>query len=113
MAIQHPGLGRIKWSPISGILDADRAWWGDPLVDWTMFVLAMASPENHPGHARFWRAYGQPEQTPETAFRQAVYEAMHIGTAMSWASRHGDEDTVQRGKGDMREVIEKLKPYRK
>ena len=93
---------------ISGILDADRAWWGDPLADWTMFVLAMASPENHPGHARFWQAYGQPDQTPETAFRRAVYEAMHIGTAMSWASRHGDDDTVQRGKRDLQVVIKKL-----
>jgi aminoglycoside phosphotransferase (APT) family kinase protein len=98
---------------ITGILDADRAWWGDPLADWTMFVLAMAAPENHPGHARFWEVYGQPEQTPEIAFRQAVYEAMHIGTAMSWASRHSDDDTVQRGKRDLQEVIKKLGAYGK
>lgn len=96
---------------ISGILDADRAWWGDPLADWTMFILAMDAPEKHLGHARFWQAYGPLEQTPETAFRQAVYEAMHIGTAMTWASRHRDEDTVQRGKRDLRAVLQRLGAY--
>jgi aminoglycoside phosphotransferase (APT) family kinase protein len=93
---------------ISGILDADRAWWGDPLADWTMFVLAMEAPEKHPGHARFWEAYGKPEQTPEATFRQTVYEAMHIGTAMAWASRHDDVDTVKRGKRDLRAVLKRL-----
>ena len=96
---------------ITGVLDADRAWWGDPLADWTMFVLAMAEQEKHQGHARFWQAYGKPEQTPEIAFRRAVYEAMHIGTAMSWASRHADDDTVERGKRDLRAVIKKLESY--
>jgi aminoglycoside phosphotransferase (APT) family kinase protein len=96
---------------ISGILDADRAWWGDPLADWTMFVLAMAASEKHPGHARFWQSYGAPEQTPETTFRREVYEAMHIGSAMAWASRHGDTDTVQRGKRDLQSVLKRLLSY--
>jgi aminoglycoside phosphotransferase (APT) family kinase protein len=101
----------LEGPTISGILDADRAWWGDPLADWTMFVFAMEAPEKHPGHARFWQAYGAVEQALETAFRQAVYEAMHIGTAMAWASRHGDTDTVQRGKRDLRAVLKRLKSY--
>jgi aminoglycoside phosphotransferase (APT) family kinase protein len=101
----------LEGPTISGILDADRAWWGDPLADWTMFVLAMEAPENHPGHARFWQAYGAPEQRPEAAFRQAVYEAMHIGSAMAWANHHGDTDTVQRGKRDLREVLKRLQSY--
>jgi aminoglycoside phosphotransferase (APT) family kinase protein len=97
---------------ISGVLDTDRAWWGDPLADWTMFVLAMGTrPETQRFHARFWQAYGTVEQTPETAFRQAVYEAMHIGTALVWASQHDDVDTVERGKRDLRAVVERLQPY--
>ncbi len=99
---------------ISGVLDADRAWWGDPLADWTMFVLAMgARPETHQFHARFWQAYGEAEQTPEAAFRQAVYEAMHIGTAVVWASRHDDAETVQRGKRDLHTVVKRLQSHRK
>jgi aminoglycoside phosphotransferase (APT) family kinase protein len=101
----------LEGPTISGILDADRAWWGDPMADWTMFVLAMEAPEKHPGHARFWQAYGAPEQTSETAFRKAVYEAMHIGSAMAWANHHGDVDTVQRGKRDLRAVLKRLQSY--
>jgi aminoglycoside phosphotransferase (APT) family kinase protein len=61
---------RLDGPAIVGILDADRAWWGDPMADWTMFVLAKgATPETRQFHARFWQAYGQPAPTPEMAFR--------------------------------------------
>jgi len=94
---------------IVGILDADRAWWGDPMADWTMFVLAKgATPETQQFHARFWQAYGQPEPTPGTAFRNAVYEALNVGTALAWAARHDDTDTVRRGKRDLRAVAATL-----
>jgi aminoglycoside phosphotransferase (APT) family kinase protein len=99
---------------ISGVLDADRGWWGDPLADWPMFVLAMsARPQTQRLHARFWQGYGAVDQTPERAFRQAVYEAMHIGTALVWASHHDDADTVERGKRDLGAVVKRLQPYRK
>jgi len=94
---------------IVGILDADRAGWGDPMADWTMFVLAMsASSEAQPFHNAFWRGYGEVEQTAGTAFRKAVYEAMHIGSAMTWAVRNHDDDTVERGKRDLRAVAMNL-----
>jgi len=88
---------------IVGILDADRAWWGDPLADWTMFVLAKsATPEMARFHSRFWEAYGPPEPTSEVRFRTVVYEAMHVGTALASATRYHDEQTVQRGRHDLR-----------
>lgn len=94
---------------ITGILDADRAWWGDPMADWTMFVLAKSKTSaTQPFHDRFWRAYGQPEQTPGSAFREAVYEALHVGTALVWATRQGDTDTVRRGKRALRAVAAAL-----
>lgn len=97
---------------ITGILDADRAWWGDPLADWTMFVLAMsAGPETDEFYTRFWQGYGEVIQTPESRFRQTVYEVMHIGTALAWASHHGDHDTVQRGKRDLHAVTKRLQLY--
>jgi aminoglycoside phosphotransferase (APT) family kinase protein len=98
---------------ISGVLDADRAWWGDPLADWTMFVLAKsASPETQPLHDRFWDAYGRPEATPAGAFRAAVYEALNIGLALPWAARHDDEDTVRMGQRDLRAAAASLAPLR-
>ena len=99
-------IGRSAAGPnIVGMLDADRAWWGDPLADWTMFVLAKsASPETKPSHEQFWRGYGEIEQTPGIEFRKAVYEAMHVGTALEWAKRNHEEDTMKRGRQDLNAV---------
>jgi len=91
---------------IVGVLDADRSWWGDPMADWTMFILAHAEKEE--GHSRFWQAYGQPEDTPGAKFRATVYDAMYAGRAFVWAVQHKDEETVARAKGTLREVVEKL-----
>lgn len=91
---------------IVGILDADRAWWGDPMADWTMFILAHAGQEE--GHAHFWQAYGQPQDTPGTRYRAHVYDAMHAGTAFIWAVGHHDEETVGKAEGTLRESIDFL-----
>ena len=91
---------------IVGVLDADRAWWGDPMADWTMFILAHAEPEE--GHAHFWQAYGQPEATRAARFRKTVYDGMHAATALVWSVRNHDEGTVQKAYGTVREVAEAL-----
>ena len=93
-------------SSIAGVLDADRAWWGDPMADWTMFILAHAESEE--GHSHFWRAYGPPEDTRAARFRKTVYDGMHAGTALVWSVRNDDEGTVQRAHGTLREVAEAL-----
>ena len=94
---------------IAGILDADRAWWGDPMADWTMFILKHAESEE--GHSHFWQAYGQLDNTPSARFRASVCDAMHAGTAFIWAVRHQDEETVGRAKGTLREVAETLPAF--
>jgi aminoglycoside phosphotransferase (APT) family kinase protein len=91
---------------IVGILDADRAWWGDPMADWTMFILAHAEKEE--GHLRFWRAYGQSQDTAGARFRATVYDAMYAGRAFVWALQHQDRETVERAKGTLRQVKETL-----
>jgi aminoglycoside phosphotransferase (APT) family kinase protein len=77
---------------IVGVLDADRAWWGDPMADWTMFILAHA--EHEEGHSHFWQAYGRPHDTPGARFRKTVYDGMHAGTALVWAARNNDQGTL-------------------
>jgi aminoglycoside phosphotransferase (APT) family kinase protein len=94
---------------IVGILDADRAWWGDPMADWTMFILAHA--EQTEGHSQFWQAYGQPEDTPSARFRASVYDAMHAGAAFLWATQHQDEETIVKAEGTLREVLETLPTF--
>jgi aminoglycoside phosphotransferase (APT) family kinase protein len=91
---------------IVGVLDADRSWWGDPMADWTMFILAHAGPEE--GHGHFWQAYGQPEDTPGARFRKLVYDGMHAGTALVWSARHGDQETIQKAQDTLRQVAELL-----
>jgi len=39
---------------------------------------------------------------------RAVYEALNVGTALVWATRHDDADTVQRGKQDLSAVATTL-----
>lgn len=91
---------------ITAVLDTDRAWWGDPMADWTMFVLQMnTDPEMQPLFAAFWNAYGAPEQTPAAQFRRAVYQAMHIGTSLVWANQHNDTETLERGAHDMQAAV--------
>jgi aminoglycoside phosphotransferase (APT) family kinase protein len=94
---------------IAGVLDADRAWWGDPMADWTMFILAHADPEA--GHDYFWRAYGQPEDTPGARFQKTVYDGMHAGTALCWSARSNDAGTLEKAKGTLRDVAEALPLY--
>lgn len=99
-------VARQNRPAIVGILDADRSWWGDPMADWTMFILAHADQEE--GHSHFWKTYGKPEETQGTRFRANVYDAMHAGTAFIWASTHQDEETVTRATGTLGEVAENL-----
>ncbi len=94
---------------IVGILDADRSWWGDPLADWTMFILKHAEKEE--GHSHFWKMYGQPEATQGFRFRTTVYDAMHAGTAFLWARQHNDEETVTRATGTLSEVAAALRGF--
>jgi aminoglycoside phosphotransferase (APT) family kinase protein len=91
---------------IVGVIDADRAWWGDPMADWTMFILAHA--ESEAGHAHFWQAYGPREETRGTEFRKTVYDGMHAATALVYSVRTHDEGTVQRAYGTLRVVAEAL-----
>ena len=91
---------------IDGVLDANRAWWGDPMADWTMFILAHAGQEE--GHSHFWRAYGPSEDTRSARFRKTVYDGMHAGTTLVWSVRNQDECTAQQAYGTLREVAEAL-----
>jgi aminoglycoside phosphotransferase (APT) family kinase protein len=94
---------------IVGVLDADRASWGDPLADWTLFVLAkLDAPALAPGVERFWDAYGPLERTRGATFRARLYEVLHIGTALAWAARERDQATLERGRRELPEAAARL-----
>ena len=85
---------------IVGILDADRAWWGDPLADWTMFIWANlpSTPEFSRATAAFWTSYGQPPETVGLAFRKQIYEAMHAAGSLRWAVDHHNTGLIDQAR---------------
>lgn len=91
---------------ITGVLDTERAWWGDPLADWIMFLLSIRSDEKQwqPRVAAFDRGYGALERSESTRFRQEVYKAMHIGSSALWAAQHGNQEDIQRARQDLSRI---------
>ncbi len=82
---------------IVAVLDADYAWWGDPLADWTMHLLRIkdaSRPRDARGHALFWQEYGHPPHTEGARLRQQLYEGMYAGTDLVWAARNKRKDVL-------------------
>ncbi len=88
-------IQRNKDGPrIVGVLDADRGSWGDPLADWTFFLLSRRASQQE--QALFWQEYGQPVAGPGAMFRAQVYRGLHQGKILSVARRDGNERAVNR-----------------
>lgn len=92
---------------ISGVFDCDRAWWGDPEADWTIYMAS-----RRPGTERdaFWESYGRLSSTPEAAVRAAFSLARHIGAIRLERHRLGLPDGTPGTYHDMRQVLDSLAP---
>jgi aminoglycoside phosphotransferase (APT) family kinase protein len=90
---------------ISGVLDHDRASWGDPAADWSTFMAG-----RRPGteHDAFWETYGTPEASPEAAWRALIYRARHLGAVRLERHRLGKHDKIPASYEQMREVLDLL-----
>jgi aminoglycoside phosphotransferase (APT) family kinase protein len=99
---------------ITAVLDSDSCSWGDPMADWTMFLLhikmtgGMARNDIEEAHA-FWQAYGQPERSKGMLFREQIYHAMHFAQGRLDRQRQGRDDVVLRTYDKLRECITLLK----
>ena len=95
---------------IVGILDADRAWWGDPMADWLMHLLSIRQNEKmwEKPQAVFWTAYGKREQSKAALFREAAYNAMHAGSVSLWCLKNKDLDCVTRVGEELRKIVQLL-----
>ncbi|MFE4670692.1 phosphotransferase family protein [Streptomyces sp. NPDC056716] len=71
---------------ITGVLDMDRTWWGDPAADWTI-RMALAKQDER---VAFWEAYGERDRSPATAWRSLVYEVRHLGAVRLERHRLGN-----------------------
>ncbi len=90
---------------IVAVLDSDRGSWGDPMADWTMFLLNWHKPK---GAEAFWEAYGQVTEGLGPEFRKLVYQALAIGGAFIEAQQHGRKDTIIRGYNDLKNILSQL-----
>ncbi|GAC1363471.1 MAG: hypothetical protein NVS2B12_11660 [Ktedonobacteraceae bacterium] len=91
---------------ISAVLDADRASWGDPLADWTLFLLQLHRPA---GSEAFWDAYGRPEHSTSWRIRDLIYYCQHLGAARLECHRDHKIEAVQRSYRDIGQAIAKLR----
>ncbi|MEM7034986.1 MAG: phosphotransferase [Chloroflexota bacterium] len=94
---------------IVGVLDADHAWWGDPMADWTMFIWSNGSGVNMPlEHGAFWDGYGWPEATDTSRYRAQIYAGMHLASLAAEFAKLGQPDQVQRAQRDLNTVVDAL-----
>jgi aminoglycoside phosphotransferase (APT) family kinase protein len=97
---------------VTGVLDMEHAWWGDPLADWTMFLLDIRRDEAEwqAPRAAFFAGYGgDPAEADETARTRALlYKALHTATALVWYARHGDAGIVARSRRDVDAIRARL-----
>jgi aminoglycoside phosphotransferase (APT) family kinase protein len=95
---------------ITGVLDTERAWWGDPLADWIMFLLSIRSREIQWQQrlAAFNNGYGVLGKSETVLFRQEIYKAMHIGSSAVWGAKHGIQEDVERARQDLSRIARLL-----
>ncbi|MFB9907598.1 phosphotransferase family protein [Allokutzneria oryzae] len=90
---------------ITGVLDMDRTWWGDPAADWTIRMAAAK-----PGTERdaFWESYGSPENAEHVVWRSWVYEARHLAAIRLERHRLGNADGVRNSYTELAAVLAHL-----
>ncbi|MGQ0773181.1 MAG: phosphotransferase family protein [Pseudonocardiales bacterium] len=90
---------------ITGVLDFDRTWWGDPAADWTIRMAAAK-----PGTERdaFWDTYGPRDTSPAALLRSRIYEARHLGALRLERHRLGNAEGVSDSYGEVAAVLADL-----
>ncbi len=91
---------------VIGVLDSERAWWGDALADWAQYRAAARKVTVE--RDAFWTAYGGPPSGAEEQWRATVYRGWHAAAERVEAARHGHDDTVARTVRDLDAVLSTL-----
>lgn len=89
---------------LTGVLDFDRTWWGDPAADWTIRMANAKQDER----LAFWETYGTQERTPAAAWRSLIYEIRHLGAVRLERHRHGEYDGVAQSYDDVAAVLAEI-----
>ncbi len=92
---------------VVGVLDSERAWWGDPLADWSLYRGGARTVVGE--RDAFWSAYGGAPAEPEEAWRRTVYRGWHLAAERVEAARHGNADTIERTVRELDDVLDALR----
>jgi aminoglycoside phosphotransferase (APT) family kinase protein len=91
---------------IVGVLDSERAWWGDPLSDWAM---DRAEQRSLPAERdAFWTGYGEMEEQPHHSWRRLLYRARHLVAGRIEAARLGRMEHAELTVGRLAAVLSEL-----
>ncbi|MFJ8621933.1 phosphotransferase family protein [Kitasatospora sp. NPDC093550] len=90
---------------ITGVLDCDRAGWGDPEADWTVFMAC-----RRPGTERdaFWDTWGPLATDPGSRWRRLLYTARHTAAIRLEAVRLRDAEQAAATVEDLGALLERL-----
>jgi aminoglycoside phosphotransferase (APT) family kinase protein len=86
---------------ISGVLDFDRAEFGDPAADWTI-RMAQAKPDEREA---FWESYGDLDRSPDALWRAKIYEARHLAAIRLERHRLGKAEAVRESYEELAKVL--------
>lgn len=92
---------------VTGICDCDRASWGDPAADWSIFRASQ-----RPGTERdaFWDTYGRLPATPAATQRTWFYQILHLATLrLEEHRRLGESEGVRKSYGIIGDLIDQLR----
>jgi aminoglycoside phosphotransferase (APT) family kinase protein len=89
---------------ITGVVDSDRAWWGDPLADWTIFCAARLHGAEH---RAFFDSYGPLPTGDHDRLRARFYLARHLVAIRLERYRLGNSN-LSETYDDVREVLAEL-----
>lgn len=74
---------------ITGVVDSDRAWWGDPLADWTIY---RAMRRTGAEHRAFFDSYGALPDGDHDRLRARFYLARHLVAILLERFRLGEAE---------------------
>jgi aminoglycoside phosphotransferase (APT) family kinase protein len=89
---------------ITGVVDCDRGWWGDPLADWT---IHRARQRHGAEHRAFFDSYGPLPDGPHDRLRAAFYLARHLLAILLERFRLGERELTDTY-ADVRAVLVEL-----
>ncbi|WP_234341833.1 phosphotransferase family protein [Streptomyces sp. NRRL S-646] len=91
---------------ITGVIDFDRATWGLPDADWTIF---MASRRTSTERDEFWTTYGPLSTDAAAVQRRLIYRVVHLGAIRLERQRTGRVDALAESYEEMSEVLAGLR----